>query len=71
MRRKRLDPGLPAVRPSGVAVVRDGVGSAAGAVHGLVPALTSFVGRAAAVDEVAGLLGERRLVTVTGLLALT
>ena len=35
-------------------------------MHGLVPALTSFVGRAAAVDEVAGLLGDYRLVTVTG-----
>jgi non-specific serine/threonine protein kinase len=32
----------------------------------LVPALTSFVGREAAVEEVAGLLGEYRLVTVTG-----
>jgi predicted ATPase/DNA-binding CsgD family transcriptional regulator len=31
-----------------------------------LPALTSFVGRAGAVDEVAGLLGEFRLVTVTG-----
>ena len=38
----------------------------AGAVHGLVPALTSFVGRAGAVDEVARLLDEFRLVTVTG-----
>ena len=49
-----------------MAVVRDGAGSAAGAVYGLVPALTSFVGRTAAVDEVAGLLEECRLVTVTG-----
>ena len=32
----------------------------------MLPALTSFVGRAGAVDEVAGLLGEFRLVTVTG-----
>ena len=37
-----------------------------GAVHGLVPALTSFVGRTAAVSKVAGLLEEHRLVTVTG-----
>jgi predicted ATPase/class 3 adenylate cyclase/DNA-binding CsgD family transcriptional regulator len=36
------------------------------AVHGWPAALTSFVGRAAQVDEVAGLLQERRLVTVTG-----
>ncbi len=35
-------------------------------VHGFPPALTSFVGRAVQVDEVAGLLGEFRLVTVTG-----
>jgi hypothetical protein len=40
-------------------------GAAAG-VHGFAPALTSFVGRAGAVDEVAGLLNEYRLVTVTG-----
>ena len=36
------------------------------AMHGFSPALTSFVGRADAVSEVAGLLGECRLVTVTG-----
>jgi predicted ATPase len=36
------------------------------AMHGFVPALTSFVGRAMAVDEVSGLLGGSRLVTVTG-----
>ena len=41
------------------------VGTAAG-VHGFAPALTSFVGRAGAVDEVAGLLDDYRLVTVTG-----
>jgi non-specific serine/threonine protein kinase len=38
----------------------------AGGVHGFVPALTSFVGRAGAVRDVAGLLEEYRLVTVTG-----
>jgi predicted ATPase/DNA-binding CsgD family transcriptional regulator len=37
-----------------------------GEVHGFAPALTSFVGRAGAVREVAGLLEEHRLVTVTG-----
>ncbi len=35
-------------------------------VHGLAPALTSFVGREAEVADVTGLLGEYRLVTVTG-----
>ncbi len=35
-------------------------------VHGFLPVLTSFIGRAEAVGEVAGLLGEFRLVTVTG-----
>jgi predicted ATPase/DNA-binding CsgD family transcriptional regulator len=41
-------------------------GGALGGVHGFTPALTSFVGRATQVDEVAGLLAEFRLVTVTG-----
>jgi predicted ATPase/transcriptional regulator with XRE-family HTH domain len=40
--------------------------AAAGGLHGFVPALTSFVGRAGPVREVAGLLEQRRLVTVTG-----
>ena len=40
-------------------------GSAAG-VYGFVPALTSFVGRARPVSEVAVLLDRDRLVTVTG-----
>jgi predicted ATPase/DNA-binding CsgD family transcriptional regulator len=34
--------------------------------HGFAPALTTFVGRTGAVDQVAGLLEEFRLVTVTG-----
>jgi predicted ATPase/DNA-binding CsgD family transcriptional regulator len=38
----------------------------AGSMHGFRGSLTSFVGRAAAVDEVAGRLAEQRLVTVTG-----
>ena len=41
-------------------------GSAAGGMRGFPAALTSFVGRAAQVDQVAGLLGRFRLVTVTG-----
>jgi predicted ATPase/DNA-binding CsgD family transcriptional regulator len=40
--------------------------SAAGGVHGFAPALTSFVGRTGAVRDVAGLLEQYRLVTVTG-----
>ena len=42
------------------------VGAVPGGLHGLGPALTSFVGRAGEADEVAGLLDECRLVTVTG-----
>jgi predicted ATPase/DNA-binding CsgD family transcriptional regulator/DNA-binding XRE family transcriptional regulator len=38
----------------------------AGGMHGFVPALTSFVGRAGPVREVAALLDRNRLVTVTG-----
>jgi len=37
-----------------------------GGGHGFPVALTSFVGREAEVTEMAGLLGEYRLVTVTG-----
>ena len=40
--------------------------ASAGGMHGFVPALTSFVGRAGPVREVAGLLDRSRLVTVTG-----
>jgi predicted ATPase/DNA-binding CsgD family transcriptional regulator len=35
-------------------------------IHGFVPALTSFVGRARDVDRVASLVNDHRLVTVTG-----
>ena len=49
-----------------IAVGQSAAGAVAGGVHGFAPALTSFVGRAAAVAEVAGLLEEHRLVTVTG-----
>jgi predicted ATPase/transcriptional regulator with XRE-family HTH domain len=38
----------------------------AGGMYGFVPALTSFVGRAGPVREVAAMLGRGRLVTVTG-----
>ncbi len=41
-------------------------GKVPGGVHGFAPSLTSFVGRAGAVAEVAGLLGQFHLVTVTG-----
>ena len=37
-----------------------------GGGRGLLPALSTFVGRSAEVDEVVGLLGRYRLVTVTG-----
>jgi predicted ATPase/DNA-binding CsgD family transcriptional regulator len=40
--------------------------SAAGNLHGFPAALTSFVGRARVVDEVTALLGQHRLVTLTG-----
>ena len=43
----------------------DSLASADG-VYGFVPALTSFVGRARSVSEVAVLLDQYRLVTVTG-----
>jgi len=35
-------------------------------VHGFTPSLTRFIGRAGAADDVARLLGECRLLTVTG-----
>src|SRR5262249_28508459 len=41
-------------------------GAAVAGVHGFAVALTSFVGRAGQLAEVEGLLGECRLVTVTG-----
>ena len=47
-------------------MVRPAAGTAPTAVHGFPLALTSFIGRARAVDEVAGLLDQYRLVTVTG-----
>jgi predicted ATPase/class 3 adenylate cyclase/DNA-binding CsgD family transcriptional regulator len=54
-----LDPGS---RPAGE--VADA--AVAGGVRGFPAALTSFVGRAGAISEVAGLLEQFRLVTVTG-----
>ncbi len=48
------------------AVERFTVTTAAGSVHGFPAALTSFVGRSGVVDEIAGQLGQYRLVTVTG-----
>ena len=53
-------------RGYGTGVGRSAAGAEAGGVYGFPAALTSFVGRAEAVSEVAGLLGEYRLVTVTG-----
>src|SRR5580658_8603671 len=48
------------------AVERSAVADEAGSMHGFPAALTSFVGRAAVVAEVASQLGQYRLVTVTG-----
>ena len=47
-------------------VIRADVGTAPVGAQGFPLALTSFIGRARVVDEIAGLLGEYRLVTVTG-----
>jgi predicted ATPase/DNA-binding CsgD family transcriptional regulator len=48
------------------AVERSALVDAAQSMHGFPAALTSFVGRAAVVTEVARQLGQYRLVTVTG-----
>jgi predicted ATPase/DNA-binding CsgD family transcriptional regulator len=48
------------------AVERSAVTDAAGSMHGFPAELTSFVGRARTVDEIAAQLGQHRLVTVTG-----
>src|SRR6516225_2693881 len=48
------------------AVERSTVAGATGGLHGFPAALTSFVGRAQVVDDVAARLGQYRLVTVTG-----
>jgi predicted ATPase len=47
-------------------VKRPAVPDADNRVNGFPAVLTSFVGRAAIVDEIDGQLGEHRLVTVTG-----
>ena len=49
-----------------IAVGQSAAGAVAGGLRGFAPALTSFVGRAEAVAEVAVLLEQSRLVTVTG-----
>jgi predicted ATPase/class 3 adenylate cyclase/DNA-binding CsgD family transcriptional regulator len=54
-------PGLDPVRPAGGEAA-----TAAGGVHGFPAALTSFVGRAGPVREIADQLERYRLVTVTG-----
>jgi predicted ATPase/DNA-binding CsgD family transcriptional regulator len=48
------------------AVEGSAVADALGSMHGFPAALTSFVGRAAVVDEIADQIGRYRLVTVTG-----
>jgi predicted ATPase/DNA-binding CsgD family transcriptional regulator len=47
-------------------VAHAAVSTAPGGLHGFAPALTSYVGRSGEVDEVASLLDEYRLLTVTG-----
>ena len=54
------------VRGYGTGVEGTAAGTAAAGVHGFPVALTSFVGREQAAREVADLLDEYRLVTVTG-----
>jgi predicted ATPase/DNA-binding CsgD family transcriptional regulator len=53
-------------RGYGTGVGRPAAVTVAGGVHGVPAALTSFIGRDGPVREVAGLLEECRLVTVTG-----
>jgi hypothetical protein len=55
-----------AVRAYGTGVGQSAAGTAAGGLHGFPAALTSFIGRAGPVRDVAGLLERYRLVTVTG-----
>ena len=50
----------------GTGVGESAASAAAGGVHGFPAVLTSFIGRAGPAREVAGLLEEHRLVTVTG-----
>ena len=52
--------------PAAPGSVPGGAGRVAAGTHGFTPALTSFVGRAAEAAELAGLVDEYRLVTVTG-----
>jgi hypothetical protein len=49
-----------------VRVDRSATDAVPAGVHGFPPALTRFIGRAEAVSEVGGLLGEHRLVTLSG-----
>jgi class 3 adenylate cyclase len=57
-------PGLDTASPARAGAAAPAAGT--GDVHGFPVALTSFVGRERAADEVAGLLEGSRLVTVTG-----
>ena len=59
-------PGGPGTVPAAGEAGPGAEGAAAAVVHGLPVALTSFIGRDEPVREVAGLLAEYRLVTVTG-----
>src|SRR5215831_8003751 len=62
---------MPRLRRSGLTgygarMRHSGVVTVEGGVHGFPAVLTSFIGRDSPVREVAGLLEECRLVTVTG-----
>ena len=54
------------MRGYGTGVEGSAAGTAAAGVHGFPVVLTSFVGRDETVRQVAGMLEEYRLVTVTG-----
>jgi predicted ATPase len=71
----RIVPGVAALRQGcteaaacgyGTGVGVSAAAAAAGGVHGFPATLTSFIGRAGPARDVAGLLEEYRLVTVTG-----
>jgi predicted ATPase/DNA-binding CsgD family transcriptional regulator len=53
-------------RGYGTDVGQSAITAATGGLHGFPVALSSFVGRAVAISEIAGLLERHRLVTVTG-----
>src|SRR5690349_14075462 len=65
-RPERLGCTAAAARGYGTGVEGPGAAAPAAEVHGFPAALTSFVGREEVVRDVAGMLEQFRLVTVTG-----